>query len=75
MKFRSPDWFAGAGYIRKDFDRPGLRWYFLDGMATDNYLRSVRKLHQVVRQTGAMVVTGHDPDAWPKFKKAPEYYD
>lgn len=32
------------------------------------------KLHQVAWQTGAMVVTGHDPDAWPKFKKAPNYY-
>jgi glyoxylase-like metal-dependent hydrolase (beta-lactamase superfamily II) len=25
----TPDWFAGAGYIRKDFARPGLRWHFL----------------------------------------------
>jgi N-acyl homoserine lactone hydrolase len=33
----TPDWFAGAGYIRKDFDRPGLRWHFLDGTATDYY--------------------------------------
>jgi N-acyl homoserine lactone hydrolase len=132
----TPDWFAAGGYIRKDFDRPGLRWYFLDGTATDNYdlfgdgvvkmiftpghapghqsflinlpksgsilltvdaaytldhweekalpgflastidtVRSVRKLHQVARQTGAMIVTGHDPDAWPKFKKAPQYYE
>jgi hypothetical protein len=38
-------------------------------------VRSVRKLHQVVRQTDAMVVTGHDPVTWPKFKKAPSYYD
>lgn len=132
----TPDWFAAGAYIRKDFDRPGLRWHFLDGVATDNYdlfgdgavkmiftpghapghqsflinlpnsgsilltvdaaytldhweekalpgflastvdtVRSVRKLHQVVRQTGAMIVTGHDPDAWPKFKRAPRYYD
>jgi N-acyl homoserine lactone hydrolase len=33
----TPDWFAGAGYIRKDFDRPGVRRHFLDGTATDNY--------------------------------------
>ncbi len=125
-----------AGYIRKDFDRPGLRWHFLEGTATDHYdlfgdgtvkmiftpghspghqsflinlpksgpilltidaaytldhwnekalpgflastvdtVRSVRKLHQVARQTGAMIVTGHDPDAWPKFKKTPQYYE
>ena len=132
----TPDWFAAGGYIRQDFDRPGLRWHFLEGPLTDYYdlfgdgtvkmiftpghapghqsflitlpktgsiiltidaaytmdhweekalpgflastvdtVRSVRKLHQVARQTGAMVVTGHDTDAWPKFKKAPEYYD
>ena len=22
----------------------------------------------------AEVVPGHDPDAWPRFKQAPEYY-
>jgi glyoxylase-like metal-dependent hydrolase (beta-lactamase superfamily II) len=38
-------------------------------------VRSVRKLHQIVRQTDAMVVPGHDPVTWPKFKKAPSYYD
>jgi len=43
--------------------------------STVDTVRSVRKLHQVVRQTGAMVVTGHDPDAWPKFKQSPEYYE
>jgi N-acyl homoserine lactone hydrolase len=132
----APDWFAAGAYIRKDFDRPGLRWHFLEGTATDHYdlfgdgtvkiiftpghapghqsflinlpksgailltvdaaytlghweekalpgflastvdtVRSVRKLHQVARQTGAMIVTGHDPDAWPKFNKAPQFYE
>jgi glyoxylase-like metal-dependent hydrolase (beta-lactamase superfamily II) len=33
----TPDWFAAAGYIRKDFDRPGLKWQFLEGEATDYY--------------------------------------
>jgi glyoxylase-like metal-dependent hydrolase (beta-lactamase superfamily II) len=132
----TPDWFAAGGYIRKDYDKPGLNWYFLEGRATDFYdlfgdgtikmiytpghapghqsflitlpktgpvlltidaaytldhwnekalpgflastvdtVRSVRKLRQVARQTGAIVVTGHDPDAWPEFKKSPEYYE
>ena len=132
----APDWCAAGGYIRKDFDRPGLQWFFLEGLATDFYdlfgdgiikliftpghatghqsflislpnsgpilltvdasytldhwnekvlpgfavslvdaVRSVRKLHQVVRQTDAIVVTGHDPVTWPKFRKAPNYYD
>src|ERR687886_181170 len=36
--------------------------------------RSVRKIHRTVDQLGATVVTGHDPDEWPNFKQAPEYY-
>jgi glyoxylase-like metal-dependent hydrolase (beta-lactamase superfamily II) len=132
----TPDWFAAGAYIRKDFDKPALRWMFLEGLATDFYdlfgdgtirliftpghsvghqsflinllksppmlltadaaytldhwnekalpgfltstvdaVRSVQKLHQVVRQSGAKVVTGHDPEAWPTFKKAPDFYD
>ncbi len=35
---------------------------------------SVRKIHRAVDALGATVVTGHDPDEWPKFKQAPEYY-
>lgn len=26
----TPDWFAAGGYIRKDFDKPGLKWQFLE---------------------------------------------
>jgi N-acyl homoserine lactone hydrolase len=131
----APDWFAAGGYIRKDFDKPGLNWVFLDGPHTDFYdlhgdgsiimiftpghapghqsflinlpgsepllltvdaaytldhwnekalpgflastvdtVRSVRKLKEVARKTGAVVVTGHDPDAWPQFKQAPAHY-
>lgn len=33
----TPDWFASGGYIRKDFDKPGLHWQFLEGPATDGY--------------------------------------
>jgi glyoxylase-like metal-dependent hydrolase (beta-lactamase superfamily II) len=33
----TPDWFASLGYIRKDFDKPGLRWQFLEGEASDFY--------------------------------------
>jgi N-acyl homoserine lactone hydrolase len=35
---------------------------------------SVQKIHRAVDSLGATVVTGHDPDEWPNFKKAPEYY-
>jgi N-acyl homoserine lactone hydrolase len=33
----TPDWFSSGGYIRKDFDKPGLKWQFLEGLATDGY--------------------------------------
>ena len=35
---------------------------------------SVQKIQRAVDALEATVVTGHDPDEWPKFKKAPEYY-
>ena len=34
-----------------------------------------QKLHRIAERSGSTVVTGHDPDAWPNFKQAPEYYD
>lgn len=37
---------------------------------------SVAKLHRIAEATNAMVVTGHDPDNWGTFRKAPEdFYD
>ena len=37
---------------------------------------SVAKLRRVAQDTGAMVVTGHDPDNWKTFLKAPhDFYD
>jgi N-acyl homoserine lactone hydrolase len=36
---------------------------------------SVQKIQRAVDSLDAMIVTGHDPDEWPKFKKAPEFYD
>lgn len=132
----APDWFADGGYINKDFDRPNLKWQFLNAEADDYYdiygdgtlttvftpghspghqsflvnlpntgpiilavdaayttdhweekalpgflasavdsVRSVQKLRMLADKTGAMVVTGHDPDGWKAFKKAPEFYD
>lgn len=37
---------------------------------------SVTKLRRIADDTHAMVVTGHDPDTWPTFLKAPnDFYD
>ncbi len=38
-------------------------------------VRSVQKLHRIADRSGSTVVTGHDPEAWPQFKQAPEFYD
>jgi N-acyl homoserine lactone hydrolase len=39
-------------------------------------VRSVKKLRKIAADTGAMVVTGHDPEAWKAFDKAPKaFYD
>ncbi|WP_206364950.1 AttM family quorum-quenching N-acyl homoserine lactonase [Sphingomonas panacis] len=131
----APDWFAAGAYARKDFDRPGLDWHFLDGEATDGYdlygdgtlrmiftpghtvghqsflvrlpqtgailltadavytqdhweeralpgfmtsaidaVRSVRKLRALAKRERTMVVTGHDPEIWPGFRQAPDFY-
>jgi N-acyl homoserine lactone hydrolase len=31
------DWFAAAGYIRKDFDKPGLKWLLLEGAESEGF--------------------------------------
>lgn len=37
---------------------------------------SVAKLKKIAADTGAMVVTGHDPESWAGFRKAPnDFYD
>jgi len=132
----TPDWYAEAAYIRKDFDRPGLKWQLLEGDRSDHYdllgdgsilliftpghapghqsilltlpqtgrilltvdaaytmdhweekclpgflasavdsVRSVRKLRALAAQTDTLVVTGHDPISWPRFRHAPAFYD
>jgi N-acyl homoserine lactone hydrolase len=38
-------------------------------------IRSVRKLRRLAWRAEATVVAGHDPEQWPTFEKAPDYYD
>ncbi|MEJ5055657.1 AttM family quorum-quenching N-acyl homoserine lactonase [Sphingobacterium sp. MYb382] len=33
----APDWFAAGGYIRKDFDKPKLKWQFIELDHNDTY--------------------------------------
>ena len=35
---------------------------------------SMRRLHQIAQDTGAMLVFGHDPENWSQFQHAPNLY-
>lgn len=130
-----PDWFMRMIYIRRDFDRPDLRWILLDGEHDDAYdvygdgvirtlftpghsightslvvtlpetgavvltgdasytaahlhdlvlpgilysagdvARSTARLRRTIDALGATVITGHDPEQWPRVRHAPAYY-
>lgn len=42
--------------------------------STVDTVRSVQKLSTYSEKHDATDATGHDPDAWANFKKAPEFY-
>ena len=48
----------------------------LPGLVTSSTqaAESVKKLRKVAKENDALVVTGHDPDAWANFKKAPLFF-
>ena len=48
---------------------PGLVYSPPDTVKSIKKIRNMRQVHEV------RIITGHDPDAWSKFKLAPEYYD
>ena len=59
---------------------PGYHWEHraLPGVVCScvDAARSVRKLRRIAEETGAMVVTGHDPSPWQTFVHAPAgFYD
>ena len=61
-----------AAYTMDHWNELALPGFLTSAVDT---VRSVRKLREVAAKTGAMVVTGHDPDGWKAFRKMPEYYD
>jgi glyoxylase-like metal-dependent hydrolase (beta-lactamase superfamily II) len=61
-----------AAYTMDHWEEKALPGFLASVVDT---VRSVRKLHRIAHRSHATVVTGHDPDAWPKFKHAPEAYD
>ena len=62
-----------AAYTKDHWDNkalPGLICSAVDAAS------SVAKLRKIAEDTGAMIVTGHDPDHWKTFRKAPHgFYD
>jgi len=60
-----------AAYTMDHWEEKALPGFLASAVDT---VRSVRKLHRIARRSGATVVTGHDPDAWPSFKQVPDYY-
>jgi N-acyl homoserine lactone hydrolase len=63
---------ADAAYTLDHWNEQALPGLVTSAIET---VHSVRKLHRLAERAGSTVVTGHDPDAWPQFKQAPEYYD
>ena len=61
-----------AAYTTDHWEEKALPGFLASVVDT---VRSVRKLHRIAARSGSTVVTGHDPDAWPGFKHAPEFYD
>jgi N-acyl homoserine lactone hydrolase len=62
---------ADACYIQENIES-GI----LPGLSNDNpqFLQNLRSFRFLKKQ-GVKIVTGHDPEAWETFKKAPEYYE
>jgi glyoxylase-like metal-dependent hydrolase (beta-lactamase superfamily II) len=61
-----------AAYTTDHWEEKALPGFLASAVET---VRSVRKLHRIAASSASTVVTGHDPDAWPGFKQAPEFYD
>ena len=62
---------ADSCYTLENLDNvlPGLVWSPGDAIKTLDRMKFLRDAH------GVQLVTGHDPEAWQQYKKAPEYYD
>jgi len=47
---------------------PGLVW------DAEESIRTIKWIQNLQNEKGVEIITGHDPIAWKRFKKAPEYY-
>jgi len=48
---------------------PGLVW------SPPHTVKSIQKMRYAQNTLGTTIITGHDPDTWPKYRLAPEFYD
>jgi N-acyl homoserine lactone hydrolase len=61
-----------AAYTLDHWEGKALPGFMTSALETS---RSVAKLRRIADRSGSTIVTGHDPEAWPEFRQAPEYYD
>jgi N-acyl homoserine lactone hydrolase len=62
---------ADACYTTENIDEdvlPGLCW------GPSEAIRSIDRMRYLRDQFGVKIITGHDPAAWEKVKKAPDFY-
>lgn len=67
----------GAFFLTADacYVEENIKAGVLPGLVCDSpaYLQNL-KTFRLLEKTGVKIVTGHDPELWETFKKAPEYY-
>ncbi|MBX6321131.1 MAG: N-acyl homoserine lactonase family protein [Rhodospirillaceae bacterium] len=62
---------ADACYSRKNMDMMCITSFHLDPVAS---LQSMKRLQELAEKHDAELFFSHDPESWPAYRKAPEYY-
>lgn len=62
---------ADAAYTNDHWEERALPGFVSSAV---DAVRSVKRLRALAEKTKALVVTGHDPEAWNGLKKAPDFY-
>ena len=60
-----------ACYTRDHYENRAMPGILHSGA---DVVASVAKIRRFVERSGALLVPGHDPDEWPKFRVAPQFY-
>jgi 4-pyridoxolactonase len=62
---------ADAVYSRQSMDLNCISSFHFDPVAA---VRSMERIRELAVQKDAVIFYGHDPEEWPSYRKAPEYY-